>query len=68
MVFPLEMGWRHLLFESWPVDPDAMAAHLPGRLEPNEYDGSAWLSVVPFALAWVALGATVGSHARQARG
>ncbi|WP_121744464.1 YqjF family protein [Natronorubrum halophilum] len=48
MVVPLEMGWRHLLFENWPVDPDVMDAHLPERLEPDEHDGSAWLSVVPF--------------------
>jgi len=48
MVLPLEMGWRHLLFENWPVDPDVMAAHLPEALEPDVYDGAAWLSVVPF--------------------
>jgi hypothetical protein len=48
MVLPLEMGWRHLLFENWPVDPDVMDAHLPPRLSPDVYDGHAWLSVVPF--------------------
>jgi Uncharacterized conserved protein len=49
MVVPLEMEWRHLLFESWPVDPDTVAAHLPASLTVDEHDGSAWLSVVPFA-------------------
>lgn len=48
MVVPLEMGWRHLLFESWPVDPDLLDAHLPESLTPDTYDGSAWLSVIPF--------------------
>jgi len=48
MVLPLEMGWRHLLFENWPVEPDVMDAHLPDGLEPDVFDGSAWLSVVPF--------------------
>jgi hypothetical protein len=48
MVVPLEMGWRHLLFENWPVDPEVMGAHLPDGLDPDEYDGSAWLSIVPF--------------------
>jgi uncharacterized protein YqjF (DUF2071 family) len=48
MVVPLEMGWRHLLFENWPIDPDVMDAHLPGSLAPDTYDGTAWLSVVPF--------------------
>ncbi|WP_235019792.1 DUF2071 domain-containing protein [Natrialba sp. INN-245] len=45
---PLEMGWRHLLFENWPVDPDVVDAHLPDRLEVDEHDGTAWLSAVPF--------------------
>ena len=48
MVVALEMGWRHLLFENWPVEPEVMDAHLPDGLEPDTYDGSAWLSVVPF--------------------
>ena len=48
MVVPLEMGWRHLLFENYPVDPEVMDAHLPASLDPDTFDGSAWLSVVPF--------------------
>lgn len=48
MGLPLEMGWRHLLFENWPVDTGVMDAHLPDELEPDVYDGSAWLSIVPF--------------------
>jgi len=48
MVLPLAMGWRHLLFENWPVDPDVMDAHLPASLDADRHDGRAWLSVVPF--------------------
>lgn len=48
MAVPLSMGWRALLFENWPVDPDLMDAHLPASLDADRYDGSAWLSVVPF--------------------
>ncbi len=48
MVLPLEMGWRNLLFENWPVDPDAMNERLPDALEADTHDGSAWLSVIPF--------------------
>ncbi|MFC5366209.1 YqjF family protein [Salinirubrum litoreum] len=48
MVVPLEMGWRHLLFENWPVDPVLMDAHLPASLSADTHDGSAWLSVIPF--------------------
>ncbi|MFC7256054.1 YqjF family protein [Haloplanus litoreus] len=45
---PLEMGWRHLLFENYPVDPAVVDAHLPDPLAVDEFDGDAWLSVVPF--------------------
>jgi uncharacterized protein YqjF (DUF2071 family) len=48
MVLPLEMGWRHLLFENWPVDPEQLDAHLPDALDIDEHGGSAWLSAVPF--------------------
>lgn len=48
MVVALEMGWRHLLFQNWPVDADLLDAHLPDRLAVDTHDGSGWLSVVPF--------------------
>jgi uncharacterized protein YqjF (DUF2071 family) len=48
MVVPLEMGWRHLLFANYPVDPDLVDAHLPDALAVDTFDGDAWLSVVPF--------------------
>lgn len=48
MVLPLAMGWRHLLFQNWPVDPDVMDAHLPDGLTADTHDGAAWLSVIPF--------------------
>ncbi|QLG47386.1 YqjF family protein [Natrinema halophilum] len=48
MVIALEMGWRHLLFENWLVDPAVIEAHLPEALAADVYDGSAWLSVIPF--------------------
>jgi uncharacterized protein YqjF (DUF2071 family) len=48
MVVSLEMGWRHLLFENWPVDSGVVTAHLPDRLAVDTHDDSAWLSVVPF--------------------
>jgi uncharacterized protein YqjF (DUF2071 family) len=48
MVVSLQMGWRQLLFENYPVDPDLVAAHLPDGLAVDSYEGSAYLSVVPF--------------------
>jgi len=48
MVVPLEIGWRHRLFENWPANPSLLDAQLPGALTPDTRDGSAWPSVVPF--------------------
>jgi len=45
---PLAMGWRHLLFENWRIDPEAVRERIPDALTVDEYDGSAWLSVIPF--------------------
>ena len=48
MIPALHMGWRHVLFANWPVDPDLLNAHLPSAFSVDTYDGDAWLSVVPF--------------------
>lgn len=53
MVFALEMDWRHLLFENWPVDPALVRPHVPDALDLDTHDGRAWLSVVPFENAAV---------------
>jgi len=45
---PVAMGWRHVLFANWPVDPGVVDAHLPEQLDVDTHDGRAWLSVVPF--------------------
>ena len=48
MVLPIDMGWRHLLFANWAVDPEAVAPRVPDALSVETHDGRAWLSVVPF--------------------
>lgn len=48
MSVPLSFGWRHLLFANWPVDPVAVAPHLPAGLAVETFDGRAWLSAVAF--------------------
>ncbi|WP_338729896.1 DUF2071 domain-containing protein [Haladaptatus sp. DJG-WS-42] len=45
---PVAMGWRHVLFANWPVEPALVAAHLPDSLSVDTFDGQAWLSAVPF--------------------
>ncbi len=44
----LFMGWRHVLFANWPVDPAVVAPHVPDAMRLDTYDGRAWMSVVPF--------------------
>jgi uncharacterized protein YqjF (DUF2071 family) len=63
MSVPIEMRWRHVLFENWPVSPTVVSARLPDALDVDTFDGQAWLSVVPFENADVrprGLPATLG--------
>jgi len=48
MVVSLFMGWRHICFANWSIDPGLVEPHLPERLTLDTWDGQAWLSVVPF--------------------
>ncbi|MCU4926038.1 DUF2071 domain-containing protein [Halobacteria archaeon AArc-dxtr1] len=47
----LAMTWRYGLFAHWPVEPAALAPHIPEPLDLETWDGRAWISVLPFALA-----------------
>lgn len=40
--------WNDLLFAHWPIPIAEMAALLPASLEPDTFDGFAWVGVVPF--------------------
>ncbi len=42
--------WNDLLFAHWPVPAAEIARLLPEGLEPDTFQGSAWLGVVPFWL------------------
>lgn len=44
----LAQRWNDLLFAHWPMQRSAIAALLPAGLEPDTFQGSAWLGVVPF--------------------
>ena len=48
MLGSLHMGWRHVLFANWPVDPGVVGPHVPDAMALDTFDGEAWLSVVPF--------------------
>lgn len=47
--------WEHLLFAHWAVPGDALRPHLPDRVRVQEFDGTAWLAVVPFVLSKLAV-------------
>jgi uncharacterized protein YqjF (DUF2071 family) len=52
---PLSMWWRDVAFFHYRVEPDIIARSLPDGVEPDCFDGSAWLSVVPFRMTGIHL-------------
>lgn len=44
----MRQKWRDLLFLHWPIDPEAIRAHIPAGLTLDLFGGKAWLAVVPF--------------------
>ncbi len=42
--------WSKLTFIHWRVDPDLLQRQLPTGLTIQQFDGSAWLGVVPFSM------------------
>ncbi|MFB2583192.1 YqjF family protein [Herbiconiux sp. P15] len=46
-----EQDWQSLTFLHWRVDPKIVAPHLPPGTEPDVFDGSAWVGLIPFRLA-----------------
>lgn len=47
------MRWEHLCFMHWRVDAALLRPHVPPALALDEFDGSAWLGVVPFVMSGV---------------
>lgn len=50
----MRMTWQHLLFAHWPVPASALQKLVHPELEVESFDGTAWLSVVPFTMTGVA--------------
>ena len=40
--------WNDLLFAHWPVDAATLREKIPNGFELDEFDGQAWLGIVPF--------------------
>jgi uncharacterized protein YqjF (DUF2071 family) len=49
------MTWRDLLFAHWPVPGSSLRRAVPPQFEIEEFDGSAWVAVVPFLMTGVRL-------------
>lgn len=47
------MVWHDLLFAHWPVEAGALRGLIPAALEIDEFDGSAWVGVVPFRMSGI---------------
>jgi uncharacterized protein YqjF (DUF2071 family) len=43
-------AWRRLLFGHWPMPPEALRPLVPADLSLDLYEGSAWVSLVPFVV------------------
>lgn len=49
----MSMTWEDVLFAHWPIDAEAMRAHIPAGMALDTFDGKAWLSIVPFLMTGV---------------
>lgn len=49
----MQQRWHHLLFAHWRVPVETIARRLPPGMDVDVYDGSAWVSVIPFYMTGV---------------
>jgi uncharacterized protein len=50
--------WHDLLFAHWPVPSSVLRPLIPAQLEIDQYEGQAWVAVVPFRMSGVRLRGT----------
>jgi len=50
--------WSDLLFAHWPLEPEALRAHLPASLPIDTFEGTAWLTITPFEISGLRLRGT----------
>ena len=46
----LRMGWHHLLFLHWTIDPEILRPLVPRELELDLYEGRAYIGLIPFTM------------------
>ncbi|WP_456276656.1 YqjF family protein [Bacillus sp. AK128] len=42
--------WDQLLFMHWPIPVEELKKHLPPQFEPDTFDGTGWIGLVPFQM------------------
>ena len=52
----MSQQWRDIAFLHWPVEPALIAPLLPRGVRPDEFDGSAWVGLIPFRMVGAGLG------------
>lgn len=52
----LRMRWEEVVYLHWEVAPEQVSALLPAGLQPDLHDGRAYVGLVPFRMAGIALG------------
>jgi len=56
----MRQKWHDLLFMHWRIPPATLRPMIPASLELDEFEGSAWLGIVPFRMTGVRLRGTPG--------
>lgn len=46
----LRMGWHHLLFLHWALEPELLRPLIPRELELDLYEGRAYIGLIPFTM------------------
>src|SRR4030095_16821006 len=50
-VFPLMLQrWHEIAFFHWSCEPNVLRKQLPKELQPDPFEGKAWISLTPFLL------------------
>lgn len=53
-VWVMTQSWHDLLFAHWPIGAEALRSHMPPDLEPDVFEGQAWIGIIPFHMTNVA--------------
>src|SRR5271154_4830818 len=56
----MRQKWHDLLFMHWRIPPGTLRPMIPASLELDQFEGSAWLGIVPFRMTGVRLRGTPG--------